>query len=291
MKTHETASIAGFRPNHQRTTQVIAVTSGKGGVGKTNVSANVAVAIAQQKRQVMVLDADLGLANVDVLLGLQAKHTMADVIQGRVPLTETLIRGPQGIQIIPGTSGEQEMIDLGATERAAIITAFETLQPQPDVLIVDTAAGVSSSVVEFVRAANQVIVVVCDEPASITDAYAIIKVMSQEHNVRRFQLITNMTRSTAEGRALFQKLTKVADRYLDVILTHLGNIPYDAKLRRAVQDQRAVVDVHPDCWSGRAFRDIAERIRSWPAPSVDELNGGLTFFFESLLASQAGGDV
>ncbi len=285
MSPPDLASNSRFLSEHQRATQVIAVTSGKGGVGKTNVSANIAVAIAQQKRNVMVLDADLGLANVDVLLGLQAEHTMADVIQGKVPLVDTLIRGPQGIQIVPGTSGESEMTDLGPTERAAIIQAFSTLSPQPDVLIVDTAAGVSASVVEFVRAAHQVVVVVCDEPASITDAYAIIKIMSQEHDVRRFQLVTNMTRSTAEGRALYQKLTKVADRYLDVILTHLGNVPYDAKLRRAVQEQRAVVDIHPDCWSGRAFRDMAERIRGWPAPSAESLNGGLTFFFESLLAS------
>lgn len=286
MSLSDSALKSSFRSTHQRSTQVIAVTSGKGGVGKTNVSANLAVAIAQQRRNVMVLDADLGLANVDVLLGLQATHTMADVIQGRVELAETLVKGPHGINIVPGTSGESEMTDLGPTERAAIIQAFSTLSPQPDVLIVDTAAGVSASVVEFVSAAHQVVVVVCDEPASITDAYAIIKIMSQEHNVRRFQLVTNMTRSTAEGRALFQKLTKVADRYLDVILTHLGNVPYDAKLRRAVQDQRAVVDIHPDCWSGRAFRDMAERIRSWPAPTAESLNGGLNFFFESLLAAE-----
>lgn len=287
MSQPEPSRSGGFRPAHRRATQVIAVTSGKGGVGKTNVSANVAIAIAQQQKQVMILDADLGLANVDVLLGLQAQHTMADVIHGRATLTESLIRGPQGISIIPGTSGDKEMVDLGAKERAAIIRAFADLPQQPDVLIVDTAAGISASVVEFVRAAHQAIVVVCDEPASITDAYAIIKVLSEDHNVRRFHLVTNMTRSAAEGRALFQKITKVADRYLDVILHHLGNVPYDAKLRRAVQEQRAVVDVHPDGWSGRAFRDIAERINAWPQPNIDSNHGGMTFFFEHLLQDEA----
>ena len=268
-----------------RPTQVIAVTSGKGGVGKTNVSTNIAIAMAQKQLDVMLLDADVGLANVDVLLGLQPEYTLSDVISGRTSLEQTLLRGPQGVRIVPGASGDKEMMDLSHQEQATIIRAFSELLVQPDVLIVDTAAGISSSVIEFVRASHQVIVVVCDEPASITDAYAIIKVLSTEFGVRKFQLVTNMTRSAAEGRSLFQKISKVADRYLDVILHHLGNVPYDAKLRRAVQEQRAITDTNPDCWSGRAFKDIAERIRTWPQPRSEELDGGMRFFFESLLGN------
>ncbi|MEL7537842.1 MAG: MinD/ParA family protein [Pseudomonadota bacterium] len=276
-----------IRERAPRNVQVLAVTSGKGGVGKTNVSTNIAVALAQKQLRVLLLDADLGLANVDVLLGLTPDATLADVISGKADINETLLRGPCGLQIVPGASGERSMMDLDAMERAAVIRAFEALTFQPDVLLIDTAAGISASVIEFVKAAHQVLVVVCDEPASITDAYAIIKVLSKDFGVRRFQVITNMTRSAAEGRTLFQKIAKVADRYLDVVLHHLGNVPYDAKLRRAVQEQRAIVDLNPDCWSGRAFRDMAERIRTWPTPDRDDASGDLSFFLNNLLGDES----
>ncbi len=287
MNAAESTANAGDRSAVARPVQVVAVTSGKGGVGKTNVSANIAVALAQKNLSVLLLDADLGLANVDVLLGLQPGFTLADVIAGNADINQTLLRGPGGVHIVPAASGEKSMMDLDAQERAAVIRAFESLSFQPDVLLIDTAAGISASVIEFVRAAHQVLVVVCDEPASITDAYAIIKVLSTNFGVRRFQIVTNMTRSAAEGRTLFQKIAKVADRYLDVVLHHLGNIPYDAKLRRAVQEQRAIVDTNPDCWSGRSFRDMAERIRTWPAPAADGGNGGISFFLENMLSAAA----
>ena len=283
MNAVDNQSAAAIRP--ARPVQVLAVTSGKGGVGKTNVSTNIAVALAQKQMRVLLLDADLGLANVDVLLGLQPANTLADVIAGRCDINSTLLDGPCGLSIVPGASGERSMMDLDATERAAVIRAFEGLALQPDLLLIDTAAGISASVIEFVKASHQVLVVVCDEPASITDAYAIIKVLSNDFGVRRFQIVTNMTRSAAEGRTLFQKIAKVADRYLDVILHHLGNVPYDAKLRRAVQEQRAIVDANPDSWSGRAFRDMAERIRTWPLPDPAEASGDLSFFLQSLLTS------
>lgn len=283
MSASDTSNSLPRTATRRRPVQVIAVTSGKGGVGKTNVSINIAVALARQQLEVLILDADLGLANVDVLLGLQPKYNLADVISGSAGLDETLIYGPRGIRIVPAASGDKEMMDLNAHEQAAIIRAFGELSYVPDVMIVDTAAGISSSVVQFVRASHQVLVVVCDEPASLTDAYAIIKVLSQNFGIRRFQVVTNMTRSAAEGRALFQKILKVADKYLDVILHHLGNVPYDAKLRRAVQEQLAVVESYPESWSGRAFSNIAERICAWPRPTAGDTDGGISFFFEALL--------
>ncbi len=267
--------------------QVVAVTSGKGGVGKTNVAANIAVAVARQRRDVLLLDADLGLANVDVLLGLTPRYHLGHVLSGEATLEDAVIYGPGGIRIVPAASGEKSMLDLDAFQHAAVIRAFEEMTRQPDVMIVDTAAGISADVVQFLRASDQIVVVVCDEPASMTDAYAIIKVMSTIHGVRRFQIVTNMTRSAAEGRTLFQKLTSVSDRYLDVVLHHLGNVPYDAKLRRAVQQQRAVVECEPDCWSARAFRNIAERICAWPAPDADHGGGGLSFFLQNMLSGEA----
>ena len=198
--------------------QVIAVTGGKGGVGKTSVSINLSVALAQMGRRVALLDADLGLANIDVLLGLSAKHNLENVLAGTHDLKEVMLTGPGGIRIIPASSGTQRMAQLGAAEHAGLIHAFSELAEQIDVLIIDTAAGITDSVVSFVRAANEVLVVVCDEPSSITDAYALIKLLNRDYGLTRFRVLASMTRSPQEGQSLFNKLLQVSERFLDATL-------------------------------------------------------------------------
>ncbi len=269
------------RALENRPVKVIAVSSGKGGVGKTNVAANLAVALAKRRRKVMLLDADLGLANVDVLLGLQPRFNLAHVVNGETDLASTVIDGPAGIRIVPATSGNLLMTDVTAASRAAIVQAFSTLADPPDVLIVDTAAGIAESVARFVQAAQQAIVVVCDEPSSLTDAYALLKVFSRHYGILRFQILTNQTRDPRHGKQLFDKLRKVADRYLDVVLRHVGNVPHDDYLRRAVQEQRAVVDAYPASQSGEAFKRLAQTLDELPATRGP--CGGIEFFFERLL--------
>jgi len=166
--------------------RVLAVCSGKGGVGKTNVAVNAAVAMAAQRRKVCLLDADVSLANVDVLLGLQPKFNLSHVASGEVELADTMLEGPNGLQVIPASSGNFRMTDLPSVSQAAIVQAFGELGDQPDVLIVDTAAGITPTVARFVQAAQHAIVVVCDEPASLTDAYALIKVFSKNYRISRF---------------------------------------------------------------------------------------------------------
>ena len=265
----------------RRPVQVIAVTSGKGGVGKTNVAANTAVALAGLEQDVMLLDADLGLANVDVLLDLQPRFNLAHVVNGEADLDSTILDGPNGVRIVPASSGDTSMIDLSAPSQAAIIQAFGDLPEQPDVLLVDTAAGITDSVARFVSAAQKAIVVVCDEPASITDAYALIKVFSRHYGITHFDIVTNQTRDGWEGRVLFGKLSRVADQYLDVVLRHLGNVPYDRWLRRAVQEQRSVVAAYPQSDAGQAFIDIAKSLGRAGAPCRSK--GSIEFFFERLL--------
>lgn len=273
-----------------KTTQVIAVASGKGGVGKTNVAANLAVAFGKSRGNAMLLDADLALANVDVLLDLQPRFNLSHVVNGESDLLSTMLPGPAGISIVPASSGNWSMVDLPPVSRLAIIQAFSDLETHPDALIVDTPAGISGAVAQFVTAAQRAVVVVCDEPASITDAYALIKVLANNHGLQRFDIVTNQTRSDWEGRVLFSKLERVADQYLNVVLRHLGNVPYDEYLKRAVQEQCAVVDAYPQCAASRAFTAIAARIekdRREAPPS-----GGIQFFFEQLLrtdTSMAGG--
>ena len=261
--------------------QVVAVTGGKGGVGKTNVSINLSVCLAGMGRRVALLDADLGLANIDVLLGLRPKKNLENVLAGECSLTDIMLTGPGGIQLIPASSGTQRMTMLGTMEHAGLIHAFSEISDQIDVLVIDTAAGISDAVVSFVRAAQEILVVVCDEPSSITDAYALIKLLNKEYGVERFRVVANMTRTTQEGRNLFNKLTQVTDRFLDVTLQYVGNIPFDEAVRKAVQRQRPVVEVSPRSKAALAFKQLAEKVDMWPLPSTPR--GHLEFFVERLV--------
>ena len=266
---------------------VLAVCSGKGGVGKTNVAVNIAVALGARRHRVCLLDADVSLANVDVLLGLQPKFNLSHVVTGEVDLDSTVLRGPNDIRIVPASSGNFCMTDLPTASQAAIVQSFAQLRDQPDVLVVDTAAGISPAVARFVQAAQHAVVVVCDEPASLTDAYALIKVFSQNYGINRFQVVTNQSRSAAAGRALFGKLSRVTDSYLDVVLRHLGDVPRDDYLVKAVQEQRSVVDAYPRSAAGNAFLQIARNIEALPPAS--ESSGGIEFFFERLVMAERQG--
>ncbi|HHM04852.1 MAG TPA: MinD/ParA family protein [Gammaproteobacteria bacterium] len=263
--------------------RVIAVTSGKGGVGKTNVSVNLSVAMALAGQRVVLMDADLGLANVDVMLGLHPSHTLADVLDGHRTLEEIILTGPAGVRVVPATSGIQSMAELSAMEHAGLIRAFSELGHTLDVMVIDTAAGISPSVVTFSRAAQEVIVVVCDEPTSITDAYATIKLLNKDHGVYRFRVLANMVDSLQEGRELFAKLQIVTDRFLDAQLEFMGAVPYDEYLRKAVQRQRAVVEAFPRSKSATAFKNLAAKADKWPVPRA--AGGHVEFFVERLIQS------
>lgn len=268
-----------------RPIQVIAVTAGKGGVGKSNVSVNLAVGLAQLGRRVAVLDADLGLANLDVLLGLPVRATLEDVLEGRRDLLDVLVPGPAGIHVVPASSGVPRMAELGAREQVGIVQAFSALAGQIDVLVVDTAAGIHSGVTRFLSAAHEVIVVVCNEPTSITDAYALIKVMHQQHEVDHFRILTNMATNAREGGRLFAKLQGVCDRFLDVSLDDVGHIPIDDNVRRAVQKQKALLEAYPECKAAKAFRDLAQRVDLWPRLTTPR--GRIEFFVEQLVSGSA----
>lgn len=266
--------------NH-KPVQVIAVTSGKGGVGKSNVTVNLAVTLAKEGQNVLVMDADLGLANIDVLLGINPDYNLSHVVNGECTLEDTMVEGPAGIHIIPASSGTRSMSDLTPAENAGIIQSFSELTTPVDTLLIDTAAGLSDSVVSYVRAAREVIVVVCDEPASITDAYAMIKVMNRDFDVQRFHVLANMAHSIQQGRELYMKLSRVADQYLDVTLDFIGSVPYDDYLKKAVQKQKCVTETYPRSPAAMAFRKIAQKTQTWPIPKVME--GHLEFFIERLI--------
>ncbi len=264
-----------------RPIRVIAVTGGKGGVGKTNVSINLAVALSEMGKRVMILDADLGLANIDIALGLHPEYDLSHVLRGERSLSDVTLDGPAGIRVVPASSGIQKMAELSPAEHAGLINAFSDISNDLDVLVVDTAAGISDTVVSFSRAAQELVVVVCDEPASITDAYALIKLLNREYGVNRFRILSNMVRTTQEGRELYNKLFRVTDRYLDAMLNYMGSIPYDESLKKAVKSQKPVVQAYPRSPASQAFKNLAKKADNWPVPAG--ANGQLQFFVERLI--------
>jgi flagellar biosynthesis protein FlhG len=262
--------------------QVIAVTGGKGGTGKSSVAVNLATALVQAGRRTMLLDGDLGLANLDVLLGLTPRATLEHVLRGERRLEEIIVQTGSGVRVIPGAPGVARLAMLSSSEQAGLIQAFGALPEPLDVLIVDTAAGISDTVLQFCQSAQQVLVVLRDEPTSLTDTYALIKVLSRQRGVRQFRVLANMTRNLGQGESVFRRLQRVADRYLTVSLDFVGEIPEDSALPRSVQAQRPVLELYPGSPAAQAFRRLAHTACRWPLPLGP--SGQLEFFFERLLA-------
>ncbi len=262
--------------------QVIAVTGGKGGTGKTSVAVNLATALAQLGRRTMLLDGDLGLANVDVLLGLTPRYTLEHVLKGERTLEEVILETPCGVRVVPASSGVARMAALTLTEQNGIVQAFSALPAPPQVLIVDTATGIAEPVLQFCQAAQQVLVVLRDEPTSLTDTYALIKVLSRERDVRQFRVLTNLTRHPDEGQIAFRRLQRVTDRYLEVVLEHVGDVPEDLSLQRSVQAQRSVIEAYPGSPAARAFKSLARVANQWPLATGP--SGRIEFFMERLLS-------
>jgi flagellar biosynthesis protein FlhG len=264
--------------------KVIAVSSGKGGVGKTNVSVNLACQLARRGRRVLLMDADLGLANVDIMLGLRPKWNLSHVLEGKCTMQEVLVEGPNGIAIIPAASGIKKMAELGADQHAAIVRSLSELNDEYDVMIVDTAAGISDSVVTFSQASQYVLVVVTDELTSMADAYALIKVMNRDAGIQRFKILRNMVDGLDQARDGFERLNEVAQRFLDVTLEYAGYVPRDPYLIKADSRQKAVSDLYPGAESSLAFRKLAETVDKWEMPSGP--SGKIEFFVDRLIKSE-----
>jgi len=259
-----------------------AITSGKGGVGKTNVVANLAVALMLKKKRIMVIDADLGLANLDLFLGVKPKYTLADFFSGAASLSEIITINRHGILLVPGASGVQEITALRYDQKLALLTALDALTHEVDLVLVDTASGISDAVTYFTTAAQEIIVVVTPELASLTDAFALIKVLTFTHHQKRFLILANNVSGEDEARCLFDTLSRAALRFLNASLDLLGWIPRDPLLMRAVARSQMVVDDASDAPSAQAFLSIADRLLESVAAGV-KIKGNLQFFFQRVL--------
>lgn len=264
--SHQAGGLLTAAPAARRACRAIAVAGGKGGVGKSTVAVNLGVALSAAGHEVILLDADMGLANVDVMLGLTPSRHVGHLLDGECTLEELLLPAPRGLQVVPAGSGARRLAQLDNGEHAAIIRAFDELARPPEYLLVDTAAGLSDNVTMFAAAAAEVVLVVCDEPASLTDAYGLAKVLSRDFGVRRLRMVANMVRNEGDARALHHKLARVSDRFLDVVIDFSGWVPHDERLRQAIRRQSAVVDLWPSSQSALAFKKLAGAVDKWAEP-------------------------
>ena len=284
--TERRAYRAGTKP--RRAAPVFAVTSGKGGVGKTNVVANLAIALSRRRQRVLAIDADLGLANLDLFLGIKAEYSLADFFAGSVTLDEIILTNRDGILVMPGASGIQEITALSAEQKAAFLTELDHIAHEMDIVLVDTASGISDAVTYFTSAAQEIILVVTPEPSSMTDAYALVKVLRAEQRQQRFLILANNVCDGAEARRLFDTLSRTALRFLNVSLEFLDWIPRDPHLLSAAARAQTVVSNNADAPSARAFTGLAEKLLQRSA-AQRRVKGNLQFFFRRMLESGKAG--
>jgi flagellar biosynthesis protein FlhG len=248
---------SSVRPNR---INVISITSGKGGVGKTNIAANLAYLLAGMRKKTLILDADCGLANVDLILGLTPQYNLYHVLKGEIKLREAIINGPGGIKILPSSSGIQEMSSLSIEQKLFLQAELNALQTRPDFMLIDTSAGINDNVLYFNMVASETIVVVTPEPTSLTDAYALIKILYQRHAKKRFSLLVNMVKSQHEAKEVFLRMAQATNHFLNLAIEQIGYIAVDDNLPRAVKQQKLVAEIYPDSPSVKSLREIAERL-------------------------------
>ena len=261
--------------------RVIAITSGKGGVGKTHTTVNLGMALASQGKRVLLLDADLGLANINIMLGFQPTATLQDVLQGQAAIRDIIVHYLPGLNVIPASSGIPGMTELSEEEKLALINGFDDFATEYDYLLIDTAAGIGDSVMYFNVAAEQVLVVVDPEPTSITDAYALIKVMYTHHSRKDFDIVVNRTPVGTDGRSIYAKLAGATGKFLPVSLNYLGSIAEDDSLSEAVIAQTPLLKLYPNAKASRDIVRLAKKIEA--NEGLRTPRGGMQFFFRSLL--------
>jgi flagellar biosynthesis protein FlhG len=266
-----------------RPMRVISVTGGKGGIGKTTISVNLAIAYAKMKKKVLLFDADLGLANVDVMLGLKPKKNLYDYLTGKCDLNDICIHGPHGLMIVPASSGIQKMADLTLIESTELIRSFSTLTQSIDIMLIDMASGISNQVIDFTHASQEILIVICNDPSSLMDSYAVIKILHQKYGRDRFGVIVNKVINTQEGYDVFSKFQHVIAKFINVNMNYLGCVPSDDYISMSARERISVVDKYPHSSSAVALTSLCHGINHWHDDA--SVKGGIHFFFERLIQS------
>ncbi len=262
--------------------RVIAVTSGKGGVGKTNTSVNLAIALAARNHRVILIDADLGLANVEVLLGLGSLYNLEHVIDGEKRMSEILVRAPGGMFVVPGSSGLAQIADLNTAGRENLIEGLREVQQQADYIIIDTMAGIGRNAVSFAAAADEVLLISTPEPSSIVDAYAMLKTIHTRREDAVVRLMVNMAANQAQATAVANKLANVTHQYLAQNLCYLGFLPRDPHVSQAVMQSKPFFVAYPNAPVTKYMQLLANRIDHQQATAEPAKEGFLKRFAQSV---------
>lgn len=270
-----------MQERQDRQLRVIAVTSGKGGVGKTNVVGNLATLAARAGQRVLVVDGDLGLANVEIILGLTPRFHLGHLLDGTASLDEVLVPSPSGVRVLPGGSGIRSLTLLDDAQKLRLMSVLDTIEDSFDVVFIDTGAGIGDNVLFFVGGAQEAILVVTPEPTSLTDAYATVKVLTLEGGVENFLVVVNPAPTEQAARDIYEKLCAVTRRFLKARLRLLGHLPRDENLQRAVLAQRPVVELFPQAPVSRALAELSARLLDEGGPPAH--TGGLKFLWQRLL--------
>lgn len=261
--------------------RVVGVASGKGGVGKTNVATNLAVLCARQGKRVLIIDADLGLANVEILYGIKPAHHLGHVLAGELSVRDVLADGPQGVKVLPAGNGVQTLSRLDDAQQLRLVGALDELEDEFDIVFLDAGAGIGDNVVFFIGAAQEALLVVNPEPTSLTDAYATVKILCQSAGVRFFDVVVNQSPNETVAREIYDRLLAVASRFLDARMRYLGCLPRDENVHRAVMAQRPLVEAFPNTPATRALNLVADNLlHEAPPPRLD---GGLKLLWNRLL--------
>jgi flagellar biosynthesis protein FlhG len=262
-------------------TRTISITSGKGGVGKTSIVCNLATCLARTGQNVLILDGDLGMANVDIMFGTRSKYNIKDVFTGFKKVEEVLVPLEQRVWLIPGGSGFNELQNLSDREKRILLDQMGGLKQHFDYMLIDTAPGIDNNVMYFNTSAQEIYVIVTPDPSSFADAYALIKVLNTYYREKRFSIIANQVRDEQEGLAVFQRLSDVSQKFLYISLDYVGAIPNDVGVRRATKSQQVFVKSMPETPASGAIKRIAEKIGH--AQNPGQIKGGIQFFWEQLM--------
>lgn len=245
-----------------RNARVITVTSGKGGVGKSSISVNLGIALSQAGKKVIILDADFGLANIEVMLGIRPKYNVADLIYRDMSIADIITKGPEGIGFISGGSGIQEMNNLVKDQITHLIQKLAELDTLADIIVVDTGAGITDSVMEFITASSDVLLVTTPEPTSITDAYALLKILHRKVDFSTddtvIRMISNRVPSVEEGQELYDKLSAVVEKFLQVKIKYLGAVLQENQVSKAVIHQQPAITLYPNSNFSKSIKEFAD---------------------------------